>query len=68
MYDDITKQTGLDKQSKPMFLKPSFDHVSVLKSDENKASEAMFKRSQAVTNMSLLITLSEEEKRNLLKV
>lgn len=66
MYDEFTKQTGLNKQG--MFLKPSFEHISVLKADDNKAADAMFKRSQAVEKMSTLITLSDEERRTLLRV
>lgn len=66
MYDEITKQSGLDKDG--YFLKPSFEHISVLKADDNKAAEAMFKRSQAVEKISTLVTLTDEEKRALLKV
>ena len=66
MYDEFTKQLGLDKEG--MFLKPSFDHISVLKADDNKAADAMFKRSQAVEKMSTLLTLSDEEKRTLLRL
>lgn len=66
IYDEFTKQMKLDKSG--LFLRPSFEHISVLKADEGKAAEAMFKRSQAVEKISLLVSLSDEEKRTLLHV
>ena len=66
IYDEFTKQLKLDKEG--MFLRPSFEHISVLKSDEGKSAEAMFKRSQAVEKISSLVTLSNEERRTLLGI
>lgn len=66
MYKEIGFQLGLEKEG--IYLKPSFEHISVLKADETKSAEAMFKRAQAVEKMSEQVTLSDEERRALLKI
>jgi phage portal protein BeeE len=63
-YDDITQQSGLDKEG--MFLKPDFSHISALKQDETAAADAMLKRASALEKITAQIQLSDEEKRALL--
>lgn len=66
IYGEITTQTGLEKLG--LKLVPSFDHISVLRSDENKAAEALFKRAQAVEKIAEQVALSDDEKRKILKI
>jgi hypothetical protein len=66
IYDELTKQLGLDKLN--LYLKPSFDHISVLQGDDNKSAQALLHRSQALEKISLQLTLSDDEKRALLEL
>jgi phage portal protein BeeE len=67
LYDEITKQIGLDKDG--LYLVPDFTHISVLKSDETKSAESLLKRATAVEKITTILpTISEEEKRKLLGI
>lgn len=66
IYDEITKQIGLDK--KGMYLVPDFSHVSVLKQDETRSADALLKRASAVEKINGIVELSDEEKRKLLSI
>jgi hypothetical protein len=67
LYDEITKQIGLDKEG--MYLVPDFTHISVLKEDETKSAESLLKRATAVEKITTILpTISEEEKRKLLGI
>ena len=66
MYDEFTKQLGLDKQG--MYLVPDFSHISVLKADEKKDAESLLKRAEAVSKINELTPLNAEEMRKLLGI
>jgi len=66
MYDEFTKQLGLDKQG--MYLVPDFSHISVLKADEKKDAESLLKRAEAVSKINELTPLNTEEMRKLLGI
>lgn len=66
MYDEFTKQLGLDKQG--MYLVPDFSHISVLKADEKKDAESLLKRAEAVSKINELTPLSTDEMRKLLGI
>jgi hypothetical protein len=66
MYDEFTKQLGLDKQG--MYLVPDFSHISVLKADEKKDAESLLKRAEAVSKINELTPLSIDEMRKLLGI
>jgi hypothetical protein len=67
LYDEITKQIGLDKEG--LYLVPDFTHISVLKQDETKSAESLLKRATAVDKITAILpTISEEEKRKLLGI
>jgi hypothetical protein len=66
MYDEFTKQLGLDKQG--LYLVPDFSHISVLKADEKKDAESLLKRAEAVSKINELTPLSTEEMRKLLGI
>lgn len=64
MYDELTKQLGLDKDG--LYLYPSFEHISSLQTDMNKSAQALLNRSQALEKISSQLTLTDDEKRALL--
>jgi len=66
LYDEFTKQMKLHEEG--MYLVPDFSHISVLKEDQTRSAEAMFKRASAVEKISNITPLSDEEKRNLLGI
>jgi hypothetical protein len=66
MYDEFTKQLGLDKQG--LYLVPDFSHISVLKADEKKDAESLLKRAEAVSKINELTPLSTDEMRKLLGI
>lgn len=66
MYDEFTKQLGLDREG--MYLVPDFSHISVLKADEKYTAEAMAKRAEAVSKINELTPLSQDEIRKLLGI
>jgi hypothetical protein len=51
-----------------MYLVPDFSHISVLKEDQTRSAEAMFKRASAVEKISNITPLSDQEKRDLLGI
>jgi hypothetical protein len=66
MYDEFTKQLGLDKEG--LYLVPDFSHISVLKADEKKDAESLLKRAEAVSKINELTPLSIDEMRKLLGI
>lgn len=66
MYRHLTDQLGL--KSEGLQLVPSFEHISVLKADETKNAEAFFKRAQAVEKIRNMITISDDEARDMLGI
>jgi hypothetical protein len=66
MYDEFTKQLGLDKQG--LYLVPDFSHISVLKADEKKDAESLLTRAEAVSKINELTPLSTDEMRKLLGI
>lgn len=66
IYDEFTKQLGLDREG--LYLVPDFSHVSVLKADEKYTAEAMAKRAEAVAKINELTPLSQDEMRKLLGI
>lgn len=66
IYDEFTKQLGLDREG--LYLVPDFSHISVLKADEKYTAEAMAKRAEAVAKINELTPLSQEEMRKLLGI
>jgi phage portal protein BeeE len=64
MYDEITRQIQLDKDG--LYLYPSFDHISSLQQDMNKASSALLSKAQALDKIALHLTLTDDEKRAIL--
>ena len=66
IYDEFTKQLGLDREG--LYLVPDFSHISVLKADEKYTAEAMAKRAEAVAKINELTPLSQNEMRKLLGI
>lgn len=66
IYDEFTKQLGLDKQG--LYLKPDFKHISVLQSDDNKTAQALLSKAQALDKIALHIKLNDKEMRSLLGI
>ena len=66
IYDEFTKQLGLDREG--LYLVPDFSHISVLKADEKYTAEAMAKRAEAVAKINELTPLSQDEMRKLLGI
>lgn len=66
IYDEFTKQLGLDREG--LYLVPDFSHISVLKADEKYTAEAMAKRAEAVAKINELTPLSQAEMRKLLGI
>ena len=66
IYDEFTKQLGLDREG--LYLVPDFSHISVLKADEKYTAEAMAKRAEAVSKINELTPLSQDEMRKLLGI
>ena len=66
LYDEFTKQMKLHEEG--MYLVPDFSHISVLKEDQTRSAEAMFKRASAVEKISNITPLSDQEKRDLLGI
>lgn len=66
IYDEFTKQLGLDREG--LYLVPDFSHISVLKADEKYIAEAMAKRAEAVAKINELTPLSQDEMRKLLGI
>jgi hypothetical protein len=65
-YDELTRQLKLDKEG--MFLVPDFSHISELQDDENKKSQALLSRSQALEKIVMQVELSDEERRSILGI
>jgi hypothetical protein len=51
-----------------MFLVPDFSHISELQDDENKKSQALLSRSQALEKIVMQVELSDEERRSILGI
>lgn len=66
IYDELTKQLGLDREG--LYLVPDFSHISVLKDDEKTNAESLLKRAEAVSKINELTPLSTEEMRKLLGI
>jgi phage portal protein BeeE len=66
IYDEITRQLGLDKEG--VYLMPDFSHISVMKDDGNKKAQEINIRSQAVERIAKLTTLTDDEIRRLLGI
>lgn len=66
IYDELTKQLGLDREG--LYLVPDFSHISVLKEDEKTNAESLLKRAEAVSKINELTPLSTEEMRKLLGI
>lgn len=66
IYDEFTKQLGLDREG--LYLVPDFSHISVLKEDQKTNAESLLKRAEAVSKINELTPLSIEEIRKLLGI
>ena len=66
IYDEMTRQMGLDRIG--YYIKPSFDHISVLQNDDNKSAQALLSRSQALEKIANQLTLTDDEKRAILEL
>lgn len=66
IYDEFTKQLGLDKEG--LYLVPSFEHISVLQKDKTADASALLNRASALEKISQQLTLSDKEKRDILEM
>jgi hypothetical protein len=66
MYDEITRQLGLDKEG--VFLVPDFTHISVMKNDENKRAQELVNKASALEKILKYTSLTDEEIRTILGI
>ena len=67
IYNNIMEQIGLTDEG--YYLKADFSHLTVLQVDENESAKALKTRADALkTILETGVTLSDEDKRNLLNI